>query len=153
MSEDLFGTITAATSGERATGDQESSPADLPDDHDPFWLVIARRKLSVGPEWKWCRIEAIDKSARPNVRRDMIVEGGIPVLIKSGPRKGRPKWNRKECLTAVVTEEEIAAEAAAYEREIGKCSDCRGTKKTVLGFGKGGTTYRECRKCGGTGTP
>lgn len=122
-----------------------------PEENEPFWLVIARRKVGGGPDWQWCRIEAIDKTCRPNARRDMIVEGGVPGVLKSGPRKGQPNWRKVERQIAVVTQEEEAAEASAFEAETGKCSKCFGAGKVVSGFGVGGTTYRACSKCKETG--
>ncbi len=120
---------------------------------DPHWLTVARRKLSVGTEWKWCRIEAVDKSCRPNARRDMIIEGAIPtVLFERGPRKGQPNWKKATGrLTTVVTQEEEEAESTAYEATTGLCGRCFGKGQVVAGMGVGGTTYRECNRCKGSG--
>lgn len=120
---------------------------------EPFWMTVARRKLGVGPEWEWCHIEAIDKRLiSQGGRRDVLVEGAVPtVFFQSGPRKGKPNWKKIELQTVVVTQEEEDAEAAAFEATTGKCRECHGKGQTVASFGVGGTKYRECFKCKGTG--
>lgn len=82
----------------------------------------------------------------------LIIKGGVPTLVTRGPTKGRRRWNTKESQTVVVSDEDIEREHARYEAETGKCGDCFGEKKQVVGAGTSGTTYRKCKRCNGSGT-
>ena len=107
---------------------------------------VARRKVS-GPEgWKVCRWERIGTG------NDLLVEGGVPRLLESGPRKGKQTWRDVLIQKAVVTGDEIDAEHARYESTTGKCGDCYGTGEVFASWSVAkGTTFRECKRCGGTG--
>lgn len=57
-------------------------------DRVSFYELIAMRKLGVGADWRWCNLNAIGPDA-------VKVEGGVPRLLKSGPRKGPSDLERR----------------------------------------------------------
>jgi hypothetical protein len=114
--------------------------------------MISRRKLDETPDWEsfaWTRIGDMDGKKMP---MDFLVKGGVPRLLKSGPRKGEKTWRDAKTRECLVTEVEINAEMARYETETGNCSDCGGSGKEWAGWSAdGGTKYRACNKCDGSG--
>jgi hypothetical protein len=84
-----------------------------------------------------------------------LIKGGIPRLLKSGPRKGQKTWDAKSATKLIVTKIEVAAERARYERETGNCSNCFGEGKVTASARMQGTevirTYRPCPNCSATG--
>ena len=76
---------------------------------------------------------------------------------KSGPRKGRPRFSKPLPGTrqqVPVTNAELNAHAARYEREECKCWSCKGSGEEFAGWSKdAGTRKRTCQSCGGTGAP
>lgn len=112
--------------------------------HRPDFLnIVARSKLGKGDDWRWCKWNAIADGYH--------VWGGVPRPKKSGPNKGRPKWDDPldECL---VTGREMAEAEAAYEASTGKCRVCGGTGQQWTGWSaKSGNEYRPCTRCGATG--
>jgi hypothetical protein len=106
---------------------------------------IARRKLGAPPEWELCGWERVGTDG-------VLITGGIPRLLKSGPSKGKKTWRDSEITKAVVTKGEEAIERAAYEASTGNCGECLGSGKTWAGWKLGeGSSYRQCRDCSGTG--
>lgn len=52
----------------------------------------------------------------------------------------------------VVTRAEIDQAAAHYEREAGKCWDCKGSGQIQVGYSTAtGARHEACARCGGTG--
>ena len=77
-----------------------------------------------------------------------------PPTITKGPKAGQPAWARRDKTserTIHITPAEYIAWEAEWVKRTGLCSDCMGKGQTVASVGVGGTTYRECRKCKGTG--
>lgn len=110
-----------------------------------FYEIIARRKLSVGPEWRWCNLQAIGPDATK-------IEGGVPKMRTRGPRKGSYSWRGIKLDVCVVTDAEMRAEKRDYESFTGNCHHCLGEKQTVAGVSReNGTTYMTCNRCKGTG--
>lgn len=110
----------------------------------PFWAVVAKRKVGGGDGWEWCSSEAVG--------RDFLIKGGVPTIVTRGKAKGRKRWKGVPLDRALVSRDEFDAEAARYEAETGNCRECRGAGKTAYRWSKDeGTSYRECRSCGGTG--
>lgn len=107
---------------------------------------VARRKVS-GPEgWAVCAWERIGTG------NDFVVTGGVPRLLKAGPRKGKPTWRDVPTQKAVVTGAEIEAEKARYEAHTGKCSDCTGKGEVFSSWSAAdGIKYRKCQRCDGSG--
>lgn len=107
---------------------------------------VARRKVN-GPEgWAVCAWEVIGEGS------DLVVTGGVPRLLKAGPRKGKPTWRDVPTQRAVVTRAELDAEKARYEADTGKCSECMGSGKVLASWSATeGVMYRPCKRCDGTG--
>ena len=107
---------------------------------------VARRKAK-GPEgWAVCAWERIGDG------NDLIVTGGVPRLLKAGPRKGKPTWRDVPVQKVVVTGEEIAAERARYETATDNCADCMGIGKVFASWSAAeGVKHKDCRRCGGDG--
>lgn len=105
--------------------------------------TVAARKAGDIPGWEPWFYERVGGG--------LIIKGGIPRLISKGPRKGKKTWDPKESQTVVVTPEEVEREYQRYEAETGKCGECFGDGKVVASAGVSGTTYRECKVCGGSG--
>lgn len=110
-----------------------------------FYERIARRKLGVGVDWRWCTLNAIGPDA-------VKVEGGVPRLLKSGQRKGQPTWRDTPLQACIVTTRDLEEERTAYENTTGRCWECLGTKQVVASVSATeGSKYKECRRCGATG--
>lgn len=108
--------------------------------------TIARRKVSGPDGWEVCGWERIGGG------NDLVVEGGVPRLLKSGPKKGKKTWRDVPVQKAVVTSDELKAEHARYEAETGNCGDCYGKGEVFASWDHvEGTKYRKCERCGGTG--
>ena len=107
---------------------------------------VARRKVA-GPEgWEVCGWERIGTG------NDLVVEGGVPRLLKAGPKKGKKTWRDVPVQKAVVTEAELKAEHARYEAETGNCGDCFGNGEVFASWSvSAGVKHRPCKRCNGTG--
>ncbi len=107
--------------------------------------AVARRKLTPLPEgWESFRYLRIGPDATQ-------LTGGVPRLLKSGPRKGEKRWDGPS-QTAVVTDAEVAAEFARYERETGHCGGCLSAGEVSNGWSiTNGHRLKVCRRCNGTG--
>lgn len=110
-----------------------------------FYELIARRKLGVGADWRWCNLNAIGPDA-------VKVEGGVTRLLKSGPRKGQRTWRDTPLQACVVTHGEFEAERANYEATTGRCMECLGTAQSVwMVSATEGRKTKPCGRCTGTG--
>lgn len=110
-----------------------------------FYEMIARRKLGVGGDWRWCNLVAIGPDG-------VRVDGGVPRALRSGPRKGHMTWRDAPLQTCVVTTGELEAERSNYEATTGHCWECLGTKQVVARISATeGRKYKECRGGGATG--
>jgi hypothetical protein len=108
--------------------------------------TIGRRKVSGPEDWEVCAWERIGDG------NDLVVEGGVPRLLKVGPRKGKKTWRDVPLQKAVVTRDELEAEGARYEAETGNCGDCYGKGDVFAGWSSAaGTEYRTCGRCNGSG--
>lgn len=109
--------------------------------------VVARRKLNAPPEWEWYAAKVL----RPT--DDSLVEGGIPNRRKDGhKRAGYARWDGVVGQQVVVTQAEIDAARAEYERDTAKCAQCAGCGETLASSSSThGRTYRTCRRCDGSG--
>lgn len=120
-----------------------------PDGDIDFMSAAAFRKLGETSDWRVYKWEKVDyKSETP----DFIVEGGVPRLLKSGPRKGQPTF--RDCVgrRTVVTWAEIQKAKSDYEAETGKCCECFGTGQYCYGWSRDeGNKYRDCGRCSATG--
>ena len=64
------------------------------------WNLAVHRLFGVSEEWRWFRLEMLN-----GVTRQVLVEGCVPDgVYASGPKKGRPRWDRKKAERFVVDE-------------------------------------------------
>jgi len=109
--------------------------------------TVARRKANGSPDWKICKAEWLSDAA--------VIEGGVPRLLKSGPRKGEPTWKGCPMDKVVVTGKEIDRQEAEYERATGNCHACEGAARRIsrvsVADGVATKEYKPCRECNGTG--
>jgi hypothetical protein len=104
---------------------------------------VAKNKMGV-PGWEPYAWERIGKDG-------LLVTGGIPRLLKSGPRKGEKTWDG-EVNKVVVVEAEVDAEKSRYEEETGKCHKCLGAGEVISGWSKEtGRRMLKCPRCLGCG--
>lgn len=121
---------------------------------------VAARKAGGAPGWQWRSSEVVGRTASgtPRDQVHFLVEGAVPIGVKTrGKNKGGPKWP-KELDRVVVTGAEIDAEVLAVEAESGKCHPCAGTGRERYGFktgadGKRVNLVRGCARCNATGRP
>ena len=107
---------------------------------------VAKRKVSGEDGWEVCGWERIGEG------NDFVVEGGVPRMLKAGPRKGKKTWRDVPMQKAVVTGDELRAEHSRYEEETGKCGDCYGKGEVFSSWSvTEGTKMKPCRRCGGIG--
>ena len=78
-----------------------------------------------------------------------LTEGGVPRLLKTGPRRGQKTW-RGSRITR-VTKAEASAERRRYEAETGACASCMGSGEVLTGWSRqGGDRLSLCPRCHGT---
>lgn len=108
--------------------------------------AVARRKVN-GPEgWEYFKWERVGEGA------DFIVEGAVPRLLKSGPRKGQKTWKGCPSQKTVVTGAEIDDEHARYEAATGNCGTCGGTGEVFASWRHDeGVTMKPGKRCDGEG--
>jgi hypothetical protein len=112
-------------------------------DHFGHMETVAIRKAGI-PGWEPYLYERIGDG--------VLMTGGIPRILKSGPRKGRKTWDRKDSTRVVVTRAETDAEQVRYEAETGNCGTCFSKGETVVVWSAAdGEKYATCKHCNGTG--
>ena len=105
--------------------------------------AVAKRKMNI-EGWEPYSWESVGPDGT-------LVKGGIPRVLKRGPRKGKNTWDGPGDKVMVVSSE-IDAETARYEKETGNCSWCLGKKQTVKSWNHiTGETLMDCVLCKGTG--
>lgn len=109
-------------------------------------MALAARKVGI-PDWigfRWTRAEG-----------GSVVYGAVNAdVYKRGPMKGKPKYIAVKGTerTVVVTDAELDAAAAEYERDTGKCYECQGTGEVFAGWSReGGARRSPCTICAGSG--
>lgn len=111
-----------------------------------FFLRVARKKLGLGDDWRWFKLEAVGNT------RDTIVSFGIPRLIRRDIRKGIITFRGSPTHKCVVTRDEVKSEELLFERETGSCSQCQGTMKVMASWqSDDGFAYIDCPRCGAIG--
>lgn len=106
---------------------------------------VARKKLNAPESWTHFRWQCVGKT------NDLLVTGGIPRLLKSGPRKGKKTWDGAG-ETVSITDAELAADYLVYEAETGNCHKCGGSGQEWIGWSAtDGNKYQSCKSCAGTG--
>lgn len=101
--------------------------------------AVARRKLGLGNDWRGRKFEVLDDGS-----------GGTVIWLKRQTAGGY----EPDTKVTVVFEAETTAEEVHFEAETGKCSDCEGEGKTIIGWSADtGRRTGPCKRCGGTGMP
>lgn len=107
-------------------------------------IRVAWRKAGAITGWEPCILQRVGPDA-------MTVRGGIPRIRTRGKNKGH-KWWDKIGDPVVVTDAEARTERENWERTTGKCGECVGEGKVLIGWSaKEGTRFDACKTCGGTG--
>lgn len=82
-----------------------------------------------------------------------LIEGGVPRLLQTGPRRGQKTWRGSRITRVIVTKAEVSAERRRYEAETGSCARCMGSGsgEVLTGWSrKGGDRLSVCPRCHGT---
>ena len=110
--------------------------------------LAARQVHGLPDDWQPRIYECLDRDL------GFVLTGSVPIGTYSrGPRKGRPKWPPlRQLPRVVITTEEVRQARIHWEHATGMCSHCGGSGQQVKSVGIGGTTYRVCRICQGSGT-
>lgn len=104
-----------------------------PKGYELGWMsVAAHKKAGTDPEkFGFYRAEFI-------AGNDVLLEGASIIgTIKSGPRKGRPKY-AKETTMVTITKRDTEVAQSDYEEETDNCWQCLG-----IGFYQG----KPCKRC------
>lgn len=113
-------------------------------EHFGHMETVAIRKAGI-PGWEPYLYERIGNDG-------VLMTGGVPRLLKSGPRKGKKTWDRKGGTKVIVTHSECDAEKAAYIDRTGNCGECFGKGEVTIGWSAAdGTKRAACKVCAGTG--
>lgn len=114
--------------------------------------IMAREQVGMPENWEVYSWRAIGP---PEPTKLYEMKGCFkPPLITKGPKAGQPAWARRDKTSERVvhiTPAEYEAWEAKWVERTGLCPDCRGKGETVASIGVHGTTYCQCRGCGGTG--
>lgn len=121
-----------------------------PEGRVDFMTAVACKKMGLDNSWEIYAWEVIDTDSED---RDFLVKGGIPRLLKIGPRKGKKTFRDATSLRrAMVSSAEIEKCRLDYETETGKCHGCCGTGLMFRKWSSaGGTEYDECSRCDASG--
>lgn len=113
----------------------------------------ARERAGMPPKWKVYRWACMPPGRPKPLYFECV--GAVAPPYKSGPRKGRENWKRRDPeteRTVYITPAEQDAWEAAWSARTGLCLECTGKGEKVKSWSaKEGTTYKPCRTCGGTG--
>jgi len=114
------------------------------------WFNEAAKRFHGKPDgWLWASLNARDAPDG-----FIKITGGIPTgTVKTGPRKGRPKWPpEKDLETIWLRIGEIDQIKRDWSDQTGLCSECLGTGKRLKSVSvASGKTFATCKACGGTG--
>jgi hypothetical protein len=110
-----------------------------------IFLAIARVKANnYDPDFDIGSMEAI-------ANNDTLLKCYKTQPITKGKNKGQKKYVGTATIV-VISQDEIKAEEARYERMTGNCQRCFGNKQIAKSWSKDeGTVYRDCPRCKGTG--
>lgn len=110
--------------------------------------IHGREALNLSDEWHPVVYETLEGQA---FKVTFCTQAGV---YKSGPRKGKAKYDTKNDKAFICSiAEHRAWEAAWCERES-KCRKCFGERELFVGWSStAGTTTKVCPVCNGTGKP
>jgi len=109
-----------------------------------------RREYNLPERFVFYRWEAFPHDGKT---LDYVVFTGAecPLFVR-GPKAGEPNYRRRTN-TRMIPVSSLHAEQweSQYEFNTGYCRKCEGKGTEVASAGVGGTTYRSCSRCGGSG--
>lgn len=110
-----------------------------------FIDTAAKKKLGINDESiKTVSIEAITGG--------LLVYVCNTSLYKSGPRKGKIKYDTKTKRPVLLTTSDLKEVRDAYEAETKNCASCKGTGQSWCGWSEAeGNRYKPCKDCDGSG--
>ncbi|MDE2426749.1 MAG: hypothetical protein KGO96_12680 [Elusimicrobia bacterium] len=111
-----------------------------------------RKAYSLPEEFWFAKWECFPKAGRETLYVEFT--GGVPKILKSGPRKGRKTLRGIPTRTLIISTAEYQRIEADYIADTGNCPKCMGDGNEVsrIDFVSKETTWRPCVKCNGTGT-
>jgi hypothetical protein len=118
-----------------------------------MYVEHAKNLLNPPTGWDGYRFKAIG-----GIKAKLIeVTGAVASLKTKGKCKGSRNWkqlDKSTIATAYFTPEEHDAWLKTWEQKTGKCGACAGDGKELEKWSaQDGATYRNCRKCEGSGRP
>lgn len=131
------------------TTDTEKKRVKPPD----FWNLMAREVYGMPDGWRWCKLQAVGPHNRRDLAVSMVIGAVFPDVTK-GPRKGHFNWKKRDRNTEqsiAIPFRDYDAFVEAWEKKTGICSACGGSGESIASVGVGGTTYRKCVRCFGSG--
>jgi len=126
-------------------------PQDAPERPADFWEFLEDycRRVTGKPTWKLYCIERVVGGT--------LCDGCVPTATyKTGPKKGKPKYDAKVSNKIILSDQEKDAEQRRYSETTGRCYGCfgRATRSTGGGMADGKFVEyprRPCPDCKGTG--
>lgn len=118
------------------------------------WMnEVARKRYGMPAQWRWFRSE-VKNHDKPSAF--IMLTGAIcDAKIVRGRYKGHDDWKKRDKTTEAeiaIKFSEIDEVKAEWQARTGKCSNCKGTGKSWIGWGKDtGHRYESCKPCSGTG--
>ena len=109
-----------------------------------------RREYNLPGSFVFYRWESFPNNSS---RSDYVLFTGAECpLFARGPKAGKPNYrlgtNKRRLSVSSLQAEQWGRE---YEAETGNCRECEGSGEEVASAGVGGTLYRSCSRCGGSG--
>ena len=105
-----------------------------------------REKLGLADEWRTCVYETLNDQA---FKITFCMQAGV---CKSGPRKGKPKYDSKTKRVFICSIPEHRAWESAWCEKHDKCRRCFGEGELFVGWSAAdGTRKKPCPVCNGTG--
>jgi hypothetical protein len=126
---------------------------EVKEDHIDWMNEVARKRYGMPERWRWFRSE-VKNHDKPSAF--IMLTGAIcDAKIKRGKYKGNDDWKKRDKTSEAeipIKFGDIKEVQAEWEAETGKCSNCRGSGKSWIGWGKDtGNRFEPCRPCSATG--
>jgi hypothetical protein len=118
-----------------------------------FAMMAVQKMVDIPDRWTVAVWEIVNYGTPAQA---MQVTGAVcDVVFKSGPRKGRKNWAKRDKSTEFsvrYTERQEKEVQLQWEADTGFCHKCHGNGTAWAGWSAvNGTTYKICRRCAGTG--
>jgi len=101
-------------------------------------------------EWRWFELKTLD-----DVNYCQMRGGVCRAVFKSGPRKGRTNWSKRDTSldrVYIFSSAELHSFQEKWSRERGLCGKCLGAGASPYKWSRDeGTTWKTCATCKGRG--